>query len=151
MGMRQCTLTYNSTLGLFWNDRYKPLIESLINLVASIILLKQLGIEGVFIGTLISTIATSFWVEPYILFKHGFGIKLSLYFGNYIKYVCITITAALVTGEICSLITAYSFISNMERLLICIVVINTIFFTCTFSTEEFMEFKRMLLLGKKNS
>ena len=47
-GMRQNVLAFRNALGLFWNDRYKPIIESAINLVVSIMLAKKYGIVGVF-------------------------------------------------------------------------------------------------------
>lgn len=89
-GMRQTCQIYNTTLGLFWNDRFKPWIEAIINLVSSIALIHFFGFMGVLLGTLISTITTSFWVEPYILYKHGFGMKLMDYFIRYGQYTAIT-------------------------------------------------------------
>lgn len=41
---------------------------------------------GVFLGTLISTVCTSLWVEPYILYKHGFNMPLADYFKMYFIY-----------------------------------------------------------------
>ena len=56
--------------GLFMRDRVRPLIESAINLIVSIVLAKQYGIIGVFIGTCVSGLLTYYWREPYLLFKH---------------------------------------------------------------------------------
>lgn len=94
-GMRQSCITYNTTLGLFWNDRFKPLFEAGINLVASIALIKYLGFAGVLLGTAISNLLTNFWVEPYILFKHGFKSKVSWYFVKYLQYF---MTVCIATG-----------------------------------------------------
>ena len=85
-GMRTPCQLFNTTLGLFWNDRYKPWIEATINLIASIFLIKHYGLMGVFLGTLISTVCTSLWVEPYILYKHGFNMPLADYFKMYFIY-----------------------------------------------------------------
>lgn len=90
-GMRQTCQTYNTTLGLFWNDRFKPWIEAIINLASSIVLIRYFGFLGVLLGTFISTVTTSFWVEPYILYKHGFKMKLSDYFVRYGQYTASTI------------------------------------------------------------
>lgn len=85
-GMRTPCQLFNTTLGLFWNDRYKPWIEATINLIASFFLIKHYGLMGVFLGTLISTVCTSLWVEPYILYKHGFNMPLADYFKMYFIY-----------------------------------------------------------------
>lgn len=89
-GMRQTCQIYNTTLGLFWNDRFKPWIEAIINLVSSIFLIHFYGFIGVLLGTLISTISTSFWIEPYILYKYGFKMKLMDYFIRYGQYTAVT-------------------------------------------------------------
>ena len=47
-GIRKTALTFRDALGLYWYDRYKPIIESIINLVISIILTKKFGVIGIF-------------------------------------------------------------------------------------------------------
>ena len=78
-GRRQNTLTFRNALGLFWNDRYKPLIEAVAKLALSIMLLHRFGIGGIFMGTIISSLLTSAWVEPYVLFKNYFHEKVLHY------------------------------------------------------------------------
>lgn len=109
-GMRQTCQTYNTTLGLFWNDRFKPWIEAMINLVSSIILIRYFGFMGVLLGTLISTVTTSFWVEPYILYKHGFKMKLKDYFIRYGQYTAITLLSTVLCFYFTKPITVNSFV-----------------------------------------
>ena len=68
-GMRQINLQFREAMGLFWHDRYKAVAEAIINLVTSLILVQRHGVTGVFLGTIISTMTTCFWVEPYVLMK----------------------------------------------------------------------------------
>ena len=109
-GMRQTCQTYNTTLGLFWNDRYKPWIEAVVNLVASIVLVHYYGFMGVLLGTLISTITTSFWVEPCILYKHGFKMKLTDYFIRYGQYTVVTFVYTVVSFWLTGFIEVNSFL-----------------------------------------
>nr|WP_317279569.1 oligosaccharide flippase family protein [uncultured Fusobacterium sp.] len=109
-GMRQSCITFNTTLGLFWNDRFKPWIEAIINLIVSIILIKYFGFIGILLGTLISTLVTSFWIEPFILYKNGFKEKLTEYFKKYIKYTLIIGALTYITYVITNLIVVNSFI-----------------------------------------
>lgn len=145
-GMRKTTITYNTTLGLFWNDRYKPWIEAIINLVASITLISKLGIVGVFLGTFTSTVTTSLWVEPYILFKHGFNKKLRNYFSKYILYAFVTIIAAFITNEATSL-CRYSniYLDFVIKLLICITIPNIVFLLFFIKSYEFGYIKELIL------
>ena len=85
--MRQTLFIYKNTYGLFQYDKYIPIVESIINLVTSIVLLKIWGIMGIFIGTIISTLTTCFWVEPYFLYKKKLKKSLMKYFFKYFTYL----------------------------------------------------------------
>lgn len=137
VGMRQTTIMYNTTLGLFWNDRFKPWFEAAINLIASIALMRIFGIFGVFLGTFISTITTSFWVDPYILYKYSFGSGLIKYFTKYSIYFLITIISGVITTYACSNITGNSLLELIYRLAICLIIPNIINFVVFFNTYEF--------------
>lgn len=95
--MRKAVLMFRDAAGLYWNDRYKPLAESIINLSTSIYLTIHYGVIGVVLGSIISTLLTCFWVEPYILFNNGIGIKLKEYFIDYFKFAGVTIAAAFIS------------------------------------------------------
>lgn len=95
-GMRKVTLTFRDALGLYWYDRYKPIFEVTINIVASLILVVDYGVVGIFVGTLISTMSTCFWIEPLITYKHGFHQPVRKYFGMFAIYtVAVLIDGAL--------------------------------------------------------
>lgn len=92
--MRQTNLLFREAMGLFWNDRYKAVVESIINLVASLVLVRQYGVTGIIWGTIISTLCTCAWVEPYIFLKYGvqdaWKKKLRDYFAEYLKRTLLT-------------------------------------------------------------
>lgn len=71
---RLTTQTFISAYGLFWQQRWKAIIESFLNVLFSVIFLKvfYLGISGVLLGTLLSTLMVISWYEPYVVFKYGF-------------------------------------------------------------------------------
>ena len=69
-GMRRAVLIFKESMGLFWNDRYKAIAEAVLNLVISILLVTHFGVAGVFAGTFCSTVLTSVWVEPYVIYKY---------------------------------------------------------------------------------
>lgn len=74
VSLRKANLSFISALGLFWQMRYKALIESVVNLALSLFLVTQttLGINGVLIGTILSNLLVNYWWEPLIIFKNGF-------------------------------------------------------------------------------
>lgn len=67
------SLNYIDALGLQWNQRWKPVIEAVVNLTISIIMLSvfKLGINGVLLATLFSNITTVIWMEPRVVFQNG--------------------------------------------------------------------------------
>lgn len=137
VGMRQTTIMYNTTLGLFWNDRFKPWFEAGINLIASVILMKYLGILGVFLGTFISTITTSFWVDPYILYKNSFNSGLGKYFLKYFTYCLVTILSGIIATYLSSYIIGNNLLDLIYRLIICLLIPNIINFILFRNTDEF--------------
>ena len=101
---------YRETYGNFQIDKWKGVIEATINLLASLILVKFLGLFGVLVGTSISCLLTSIWVDPFIVYRKVFKkslrehiIKILLFailmFGigwlDYFVVGCISITGIL--------------------------------------------------------
>lgn len=151
-GMRQATLAFRDSLGLFWYDRYKSLAEALINLVVSIVLGLEYGVLGIFIGTLCSTVLTSLWVEPYMLYKHRLKAPVHTYFLNYGKYVAVTGIAWWLTRLLCELVTGSALVQCVFRLVICILVPNLLFLLVYARSKEFrfvMEKAKQMLLNRR--
>lgn len=144
-GMRKAVLTFRDAMGLYWPDRYKPLFESVINLVVSIILVKKIGVLGVFIGTFVSSITTCFWIEPYILYKHGLKKNVVNYAKKYALYTIITVVIATLLSIICSYFKAINIINFIIKMLICIILFNLIFIVIFFKTDEFKYYKNLFL------
>lgn len=136
-GMRQATLVFRDSLGLFRYDRYKSLAEALINLVVSIVLGYYFGTIGIFIGTLISTITTSLWVEPYMLYKHRLKAPVYKYFVKYGIYFIVTCIVWRLTDYLCGLVTGSLIQQIVLRLLICAGVINVLFLIVYGQSKEF--------------
>lgn len=139
VGIRKIPLIFKESMGLLWNDRYKPLIEAGLNLIISIIAVHFLGITGVFIGTFISMVSTSLWVEPYVLFKHGLNMSWKEFWINNIKYFLIfliTIAVTYFTGTLYQGKLLYNFI---YRLVICIFIPNILFLLLFYRSAEFKE------------
>ncbi len=137
-GMRQATLVFRDSLGLFWFDRYKSLVEAVINLVVSLILGYHFGVIGIFLGTLISTVTTSLWVEPYMLYKHRLQAPVRFYFLKYAWYVCVTAGAWYITDLLCTRISGGLLVQCILRLGVSLLVTNIIFLLVYCRSKEFI-------------
>ncbi len=135
--MRKAVLMFRDACGLYWNDRYKPLAESVINLVASIYLTIHYGVIGVVLGGIISTLLTCFWVEPYVLFNNGIDIKLKDYFADYLKFTAAAFLSALASKFIyTSLFVKVTLVNFIAGILICVSVTLVLWYAVFKSGEE---------------
>ena len=126
-GMRRSVWTFYEAYGLFWYDRFKPLLESIINLISSIILARILGMQGIIIGTIISTLTTAFWIEPYVLYKYGFKTSVIPYFFDYFKKLCIVSLTGTITWFISCISDEPTIGSFIFKLLSCLIIPNLIY------------------------
>lgn len=136
---------FRNAMGLFWNDRYKPLFEAIVNLVSSVILALKYGLIGVFLGTLISTLTTCFWIEPWILYKYGFNKKATEYFKMFFKYFTVTTFTVAVTYVLSSLLINTTLSLFLIKLLISLTIPNIIFILLFHKSEEFAYFKGLVM------
>lgn len=150
-GMRKATLIFRDSLGLFWFDRYKAVVEAVLNLIVSIFLVQKFGTVGVFIGTFISTIFTSAWVEPYVLHKHHLKTSCASYFLHYFLYIGIMAVIWYGTDILCVMVSGGTFFILIKRLIICMIVPNLLLllFYCRTKEFRFLIDKAVLVIKKK--
>ncbi|SMC98091.1 lipopolysaccharide biosynthesis protein [Sporomusa malonica] len=101
MNVRHVVMIFRNTMGLFYEDRYRPLIVVVVNLAASVLLLDVIGFPGILLGSFISTAAITLWWEPYILYKYGFKLKLKMYFIEYLKFIVVIFVAGFISNSFC--------------------------------------------------
>ena len=138
-GMRNSIITFKSKAGIFDNDKYIPLIESLINLGSSIILVNYFGLAGIFMGTTISTITMPLWIQAKLVYNNIFNKSVKKYFEKYVIYLIITILVGSLTTYICSLISFNGFISLIVKGFICMVIPNIIYLIIFYRTKELQQ------------
>lgn len=136
-GMRQSVLTFRDAFGLYWYDRYKPLFEAGVNLVASVALAKQYGTAGILIGTAISTLTTCFWVEPYVLYKYGFKSPVKSYFIKYALYTVLMLIVGYITSVICAKFSSITLVGFMSKMIVCVIIPNVTFAYVFWRKKEF--------------
>lgn len=140
-GMRQSVQIFNEATGTFYYDRYKPIIESVINIFASIWLAKKMGVAGVFLGTIISTVTTCIWIEPYVLYKYTFKKSAKGYAGNFVVYTLLSIAAAVITSCVANFVSIDNALTAfIIKVIICLIVPNIFFLLCYHKTDRFKFF-----------
>lgn len=141
VGIRQITITFKEAMGFLYQDRYIPIIESILNLTLSVLLAKPLGVPGIFLGSFISIISTSLWVEPYILMRHGFHRSTKIFWLKNIRYLFASVLAIALTW-LCSLPFELPLLALMGvRIILCLTIPTLVLFLFFFKSTEF----RMLI------
>lgn len=145
--MRQPSIIYINTYGLFWQIKWKSILEAIINLVVSIFLLYylHLGILGVLIGTFISNVLTNVWWEPQVVFKYGFKISSVEYFILLLRDIIIFVLNIIIVNKICVLFN-YSNIGQIIINLIVALIISLLMFSIIYCKNK--EFKYSINLIK---
>lgn len=136
-GMSKTAVTFRDATGNYYADRFKPVLEAIVNLVVSLWLVKKLGVAGVFLGTIISTLTTGFWIEPVVIYRRSLEKSVWTYFGRYFLYTACTLFACAVTTALCSLVGGSGLLSFIGKMAVCAVTPNLIFLLAFCRTREF--------------
>lgn len=119
--------TYKSSLGLYWYDRFRPLISGATNLIVSIILAKILGLDGILLGTIISYVVIDLWVEPMIIFHHGFHKSSHRYIAATMMRLAFVTGMMLATWQLTDLITVSGIFGIIAKLVLSLVITVAVF------------------------
>ena len=150
LGIRSVISVYITALGLFYRTRTKPFFEVTINLIFSIVLVKRIGMTGVFAGTLISFVTTNLWYEPFVLFKCHYKKGLWQYYRNCAGYVLLVFICIFINRTICSFIHLTGIPNVVFRAVISIAIPILTFSFVYRNTSEYLYLKKLALQKVKN-
>lgn len=136
-GMRQTNMMYATTAGMFHPLRYKAITEAAINLVSSMyfLVVLDLGIDGVFLGTVVSTLATNLWWEPLVTVKRLLKLSLKWYFAQYALYTGLMLVSIFAAKGLCGLIPLDGWLGFIIKGVCCTICINAVFALALFKTD----------------
>ena len=144
------TYTYREAAGLWWEDRFRPLVATAVNLVLNLLLVKIIGMNGVLISTLVCTVLINVPWGTIILFKNYFKRSPLEYFGKIILYIFITIVVGGITYFLCNLLPFYGWGGLILKGMICCMVPNILLVLIYHKCNEYIYMKQLILkLGAK--
>lgn len=135
--IRKIPVTYKDAAGIWWEDRYRPYVSMLVNLVFNIVLVQVIGISGIILSTVISLLVSIPW-ENYTIFKYVFHRSSKEYYGKMFGYVFTMAIAGVFTYLLCDRV-AYGVMGLVVKVVICIVVPNILFVMLNYRQREFQE------------
>lgn len=96
-GMRRTLMSFKEAAGIFYKDRFMPIVESIVNLVASIVLLKIFGLAGVFLGTAVSSLVILLYSYPKYVYIPLFNKQWKNYYKEFLKYIIYAVVIVAVS------------------------------------------------------
>lgn len=143
--MRYNISIFKEAAGIFHEDRYVPIIESIVNIVASLILMKFFGLAGVFLGTIISNLILHFYSYPKYVYKELFKDNYKNYFKSIFTYFILFIFIASFTIIVCSIIKVDSPLLQMIiNIGISLIIPNLFNYIFLHRKEEFNYLKELM-------
>ena len=129
---------YFEVNGLWWENRYKAIAESLANIVLNYALGKYFGVYGILLATILTIVIINFGYGSRIVFRHYFGMdKLPGYYFRNLVYLVVTIAAGSVTYFVCSLLVENSIVSLLGKMCICVFLPNALYFILYLKNPDF--------------
>lgn len=129
--------TYRQAAGLWWEDKLRPVVESIANLVLNVLSVKYFGVAGVLMSTIITIVFINIPWASHILFKHYFRKKVYVYWIKMIVNIVPVLIAVIVPYFITTFVSGTGIFSFLLKGVICCFLSNGIFLICYFRTDEF--------------
>lgn len=126
--MKLTTIAFKNAAGIFYEDRFIPIVESIVNIIASIVCAKIFGISGIIMGTIISTLVLYFGSYPFIVYRKVFKTSVGGYFRQHLTYLIL----AAIFGVAVITLSGITTLQSPVLELIKNAIISTLFFCVIF-------------------
>ena len=134
--------TYKDAAGLWREDMWRSYGANLFNLIANLILVQVIGVEGILLSTILSLLVITYPWQTWMIHRKLFCCSMKPYVIRLLVYTAATVTACLITEMICGLVTLKGPGELILRGLICCVVPNCLFLLFSLKTKEFAEMRK---------
>ena len=137
---------FRSTLGLFKQGKFRPILVAILNIVLSIVLGKLWGVFGVLFATFLSRASISLWYDPIIIHKYGFGVSAKPFFTRYTKRILLlsVILVLLLWARRLVFSTEITVLNFIAMATIVTLFTNIVFWLFYHRCEEYSYFKTIL-------
>lgn len=141
VGMRVTVGNVKMAAGLYKQDQWAPVVQAIINLVVSIVGAVHMGLAGVFLGTVVSSISVPCWYRPLVVYKYAFRKPVGEYFVHYFRYLLVVMINLLLVMSInrygIDSLACNPYLSFLLKMAVCAVVPNVLIVALFWRTDEF--------------
>lgn len=146
-GHRIVVNNFKVAAGVFEEDKYLALIRGIVNLIISIIMVKRIGIAGIYIGTVISGLIPSL-IRPMIIYSKIFKLSVKGYFKDSVIYLAILLIPLTILEFIKRSVFEQTTGMNFIVMTILVALIPNLIFTIVFYKRSEFKYLINIIHGK---
>ena len=143
-GMRCAGQAFTSAYGLYWVTKWKAVLEAVSLPVLMLILVRPLGMNGVLLSGIISTLCISTVYEGWAVYRRGFDAPLRNYVKMFALYSVLDVGAILLGFWICSFIALPGLIAFLVDAVIGMALPVAVLWLCFHRTREYAETRSII-------
>ena len=141
--IQRTILTFKDAAGLWYEDRYRPYISMIFNVISNIVLVQFIGLYGIVISTIVAFLISVPWAN-YVLHHYLFKKRSAFNIFEILRWFLATMVATLVCYLICNIMKD-GLIGIILRLVICMIIPNFVFVILFWRRDEFKYIKNIVV------
>lgn len=150
-GLKKTIQLFKEAACIFYEDRYIPMLEAIINIIISVILVQIIGLNGIFIAAMISSLIIFLYSYPKYVYQKILKREKKYYILEQSKYVIIFLITIIILTLVLELINIENAILNLIVATIISLCISFIIFIVIYiKTDEFKYYKEFIFKFIKN-
>lgn len=131
--------------GIFHEDRYVPIAESIVNIVLAITFVKMFGLAGVFMGTICSTLLLHLYSYPKYVYKPLFKESYRAYYREFVVNFLIVVAIGAVTFGISRALPINGrFMQLVFNIVLCLIVPNLLLIAIFRKSDELSYYRHLV-------
>ena len=132
--------SYKDAAGMWHEDRFRPLVASITNLIVNLILVQFIGVYGIIFSTVLSIFCVGMPWLLYNLFTVVFDREYLIpYLRKFAVYFLTIVMIVSVTWKVCSFIQIQLIPTLLLRGVICCILPNALFILCYRNSAEYLQ------------
>lgn len=136
-GLRMTVANFKATCGIFQADKYIGITQAAVNLILSIVLVKMIGLPGVFIGTTAQGVVDLVW-RPVLVYKIVFKESSKEYYFTWLGYLGVIVAIMFISKfAVSRILTQISLIRIIIAGIIVMAISNLMLYAIFRKTAEF--------------
>lgn len=145
ISLKMCDIVglYKNAAGIWWEDKFRPVVSSLLNLVLNIILIQYIGLAGVLISTIVVSVFINYILGTRVLFMVYFKKNVNNCFLTTIRYLADIVIMCASAYIVCHIITKNdgSVGVLMIRFAVCTIIPNSVKYILYYRSRKMIAIK----------